>query len=93
MAYNYEYPYADLSRANIDWLLNEFKAFKARLDDLYSHAADEIILHYLNVLLPEVTYDPEHRRVTLAASLIVTDGDHVYDPNTEVLEIKNKEVP
>lgn len=87
MAYNYEYPYADLSRANIDWLLNEFKAFKARLDDLYSSAADEIILHYLNVLLPEVTYDPEHRRVTLAASLIVTDGDHVYDPNTETLKI------
>ena len=92
MAYNYEYPYADLSRANIDWLLNEFKAFKERLDDLYSQAADEIILHYLNVLLPEVTYDAENRRVTLAASLIVTDGDHVYDPNTETLKIVKREV-
>ena len=32
MAYNYEYPYADLSRSNIDWLLNEIKNLKSLVE-------------------------------------------------------------
>ena len=34
MAYNYEYPYADLSRSNVDWLLNEMKDLKSLVDKM-----------------------------------------------------------
>ena len=40
MAYNYEYPYADMSRANVDWLLNEMKELKATVDTLIEEFAD-----------------------------------------------------
>lgn len=34
MAYNYEYPYTDASRANSDWLINEMKALEAKIDGI-----------------------------------------------------------
>lgn len=49
MAYNYEYPYADLSRANTDWLLNEMKKVKSTLEQLIEEFADaEAILGRAN---------------------------------------------
>ena len=56
MAYNYEYPYADLSRANVDWLLNEMKALRAQVEEIYSTAAAKIIAENLDKLLPDATY-------------------------------------
>lgn len=39
MAYNYEYPYVDTSRANADWMLNQFKYFREELDRLSEEVA------------------------------------------------------
>lgn len=40
MAYNYEYPYTDASRANADWLINEMKALEAKIDGIEKDILD-----------------------------------------------------
>lgn len=88
MAYNYEYPYADLSRANVDWLLNEMKALKKQVEEIYSTAAAEIIAKNLDKLLPDVTYEEETKTLILHVEpVIVADGDHIYSPSEQTLTI------
>ena len=49
MAYNYEYPYADLSRGNVDWLLSEMKRISETLNQLIDEFKDaEAILGRAN---------------------------------------------
>lgn len=85
--FNHEYPYTDFHELNLDWVIKKNKEFNDRLDQMYSDAANQIMLHYLDKLLPECTYDAVHERLVLEASLIVGEGNHVYDPNTETMEI------
>ena len=88
MAYNYEYPYADLSRANVDWLLNEMKALRAQVEEIYSTAAAKIIAENLDKLLPDVTYEEETKTLILHVEpVIVADGDHIYSPSEQSLTI------
>lgn len=88
MAYNYEYPYADLSRANVDWLLNEMKALRAQVEEIYSTAAAKIIAENLDKLLPDATYDEETKTLILHVEpVIVADGEHIYSPSEETLTI------
>lgn len=88
MAYNYEYPYADLSRANVDWLLNEMKALKKQVEEIYSTAAAEIIAKNLDKLLPDATYEEETKTLILHVEpVIVADGDHIYSPSEQTLTI------
>lgn len=88
MAYNYEYPYADMSRGNVDWLLNEMKALKRQLEEIYSTAAAEIIAKNLDKLLPDVTYEEETKTLILHVEpVIVADGDHIYSPSEQTLTI------
>ena len=88
MAYNYEYPYADLSRANVDWLLNEMKALRAQVEEIYSTAAAKIIAENLDKLLPDVTYEEETKTLILHVEpVIVADGEHIYSPSEETLTI------
>lgn len=88
MAYNYEYPYADLSRANVDWLLNEMKALRAQVEEIYSTAAAKIIAENLDKLLPDVTYEEETKTLILHVEpVIVADGDHIYSPSEQTLTI------
>lgn len=88
MAYNYEYPYADMSRSNIDWLLNEMKSIKAQVEKIYSTAAAEIIAKNLDKLLPDATYEEETKTLILHVEpVIVADGDHIYSPSEQTLTI------
>ena len=88
MAYNYEYPYADMSRSNIDWLLNEMKALSAKVDEIYSTAAAKIIAEHLDQLLPEATYDEKTKTLILHVEpVIVADGEHIYSPSEQTLTI------
>ena len=88
MAYNYEYPYADLSRANVDGLLNEMKALRAQVEEIYSTAAAKIIAENLDKLLPDVTYEEETKTLILHVEpVIVADGDHIYSPSEQTLTI------
>lgn len=88
MAYNYEYPYADMSRGNVDWLLNEMKALKKQVEEIYSTAAAEIIAKNLDKLLPDATYEEETKTLILHVEpVIVADGDHIYSPTDETLTI------
>lgn len=88
MAYNYEYPYADMSRGNVDWLLNEMKAIKKQVEEIYSTAAAEIIAKNLDKLLPDVTYEEETKTLILHVEpVIVADGDHIYSPSEQTLTI------
>ena len=89
MAYNYEYPYADLSRANVDWLLNEMKALRAQVEEIYSTAATKIIAENLDKLLPDATYDATHERLIIHVEpVIVAGGEHVYSPSEETITIE-----
>ena len=89
MAYNYEYPYADMSRGNIDWLLNEMKALKRQVEEIYSTAAAEIIARNLDRLLPDATYDSTHERLIIHVEpVIVAGGEHVYSPSEETITIE-----
>lgn len=89
MAYNYEYPYADLSRANVDWLLNEMKALRAQVEEIYSTAAAKIIAENLDKLLPDATYDSTHERLIIHVEpVIVAGGEHVYSPSEETITIE-----
>lgn len=88
MAYNYEYPYADMSRGNVDWLLNEMKALKKQVEEIYSTAAAEIIAKNLDKLLPDATYEEETKTLILHVEpVIVADGDHIYSPSEQTLTI------
>ena len=88
MAYNYEYPYADMSRGNVDWLLNEMKALRAQVEEIYSTAAAKIIAENLDKLLPDVTYEEETKTLILHVEpVIVADGDHIYSPSEQTLTI------
>lgn len=88
MAYNYEYPYADMSRTNIDWLLHEMKSLRAQVEEIYSTAAAEIIAEHLDQLLPDATYDEETKTLILHVDpVIVADGEHIYSPSEETLTI------
>lgn len=88
MAYNYEYPYADMSRGNVDWLLNEMKALKKQVEEIYSTAAAEIIAKNLDKLLPDATYEEETKTLILHVEpVIVADGDHIYSPTEQTLTI------
>ena len=89
MAYNYEYPYADLSRANVDWLLNEMKALRAQVEEIYSTAAAKIIAENLDKLLPDATYYATHERLIIHVEpVIVAGGEHVYSPSEETITIE-----
>ena len=88
MAYNYEYPYADMSSGNVDWLLNEMKALRAQVEEIYSTAAAKIIAENLDKLLPDVTYEEETKTLILHVEpVIVADGDHIYSPSEQTLTI------
>lgn len=39
MAYNYEYPYTDPNRTNIDWILNKIKELEDRVAELEERVA------------------------------------------------------
>ena len=89
MAYNYEYPYADMSRSNIDWLLNEMKSLRAQVEAIYSTAAAEIIAEHLDQLLPDATYDAVNERLIIHVEpVIVAGGEHVYSPSEETITIE-----
>ena len=89
MAYNYEYPYADMSRGNVDWLLNEMKALRAQVEEIYSTAAAKIIAENLDKLLPDATYDATNERLIIHVEpVIVADGEHVYSPTEETITIE-----
>lgn len=89
MAYNYEYPYADMSRSNIDWLLNEMKSLRAQVEEIYSDAAAKIIAEHLDQLLPDATYDEVNERLIIHVEpVIVAGGEHVYSPSEETITIE-----
>lgn len=72
MAYNYEYPYADMSRANVDWLLNEMKELKTTVDTLIEEFADvDAIVSTCNAYTDE--------QVTILRQLIASNTSSIQN--------------
>lgn len=88
MAYPYEYPYTDPNRHNSDWAINKVKELDALFHDTIIDDIKEGIEKYFDTLVISSLYNEENERLVLSvdSSLIVDDG-HVYDIDTETIEI------
>ena len=52
MAYNYEYPYTDPNRYNVDWLINKMKELEGRIDGILEEAL-KLTKEYVDTRLSE----------------------------------------
>lgn len=86
MAFNHEWPYTDMGRANTDWEIMTVKRLEAKVDLKYEKVLNHYIMQKFDSLFAGLVYVPEDTRLKLYLG-IVGDGEHVYTPGNETMTI------
>lgn len=86
------YPYTDFHELNLDWVISKVKELDEKFDFVLDKKLKDFLYKELNDLYVNITYVKEHERLNLYVdSKFFADGEHVYTPSNETMEILDSE--
>lgn len=81
------YPNSSTEVRNLDWCIRTVEELQQKVDNLMSDKLDEVIDNYFNKVMIDAIYDPVTETITLKKELVVGDGIHTYNAETNTMMI------